>query len=174
MAISNCEIAITYKRKKHFYQIPGFDGESIAEVFVAYNTEDLGVVHLYKDNFEFWQTVKEYEVIPFLASQRTSSQQERYIKELSSRRNRFKQLKKEVKDKERRVSEAYSSNPSFEVIRIHRNKEDEVNAQNEFTRSLLESEYLPVEENGSDFYPPTTEETPELKDFKIEPFRKAK
>lgn len=173
-AVSNCEFKIKHQGKTHYYIIPGTDGESLSEVLVAYNKDNLSEVHLYKDYFEFWQTLQLYEEIPFLASQRTSSQQERYIKELSSRRNRFKQLKKEVKDKEMRVLEASSSNPSFEVIRIHRNKEDEVNAQNEFTRSLLESEYIPVEENGSDFYPPTTEETPEPKDFKIEPFRKAK
>ncbi|MCR9249433.1 MAG: hypothetical protein NXI20_03385 [bacterium] len=172
LTVSNCEVTVTHNSQSHFYQIPGIDGESINEVFVAYNTENLDKIHLYKDHFQYWQTVNEYEVIPFLASQRTSSQQERYIKELSSRKSRYQQLIKNVKDKEKRVEEASSNNPNFEVIRIHRNKEDEANAQNEFTRSLLGSENSNHEDHDDVFYPPTIEEPKAPQDFRIERFKK--
>lgn len=99
------------------------------------------------------------EVIPALSRHRTSSQQERHIRQLAERKSRFKYLEQNILKKEAKVIEASANSLSFEVLQIHKNKEDEIEAQNEFTRNLIEKENT-VEKSKSISYPSNSFRTP--------------
>ncbi|MEQ8882757.1 MAG: transposase family protein [Cyclobacteriaceae bacterium] len=155
-AVVNCEIDITANGNKHFYQIPGETGESIEKVNVAYDPDNLDSIHLYNEQLDFMMTVPMSEVIPSMVSQRTSKQQARYLRELSERKSRYKQFEQAVLESEQRVAERSSNSLSYEVLKIHGNKEEELEAQNRFTRSLLEEESLETKEAIQIKFPPNS------------------
>jgi len=139
--VSNQEIHIKKDNISYFYQFPGEIGESLEKVNVAYDTNNLEKIFIYNEDLEYQISLPVMEKIPQLSKMRSSSQQEKYIKELVARKNRFKKLNEDVLEKEKRVAKASENRLSFQVLRIHTNKEEEIETQNEYTRSLLRDEF---------------------------------
>ncbi len=170
--VENSEIKIECEGSTYYYQIPGIQGENIKEINISYDTSDLKEIHLFNENLEYLMSLSVMEKIPFMISQRTSSQQQKYFEEYAARENRFKQLIKDIERKEEVVNAAFSNSLSYEVLRIHDNKQDEIETQNEFTRRLINEESTSGQEEPLVEFPTNSVETQVPKEFKLKLLKK--
>lgn len=139
--VINSEIKIEYQKEKYYYQLDFEKGLKYSrdEILVAWDYSDLSKIYLFDEYMNFQEELKMYEAVPFNIENRSNEEQLKSIKEHLARKRTFKVLQAEVEKNSQRVEERVEGIISFEEMTNVMDKKEQIDAQNKFTRYLLET-----------------------------------